>query len=398
MLTHEDLPIAPSNQTPFVSRWVNPRFLMPLLYVVSGCLVIFSLILMFNTHVLHLKVETAVVSTFIETLVAPVGGYITDVFVTPGEQVKKGTPLLKIENFELEQKLQLTRVQVEESQLMTHYYQQLLKNEHQRLHVYQKIGLARALSAQAFVNISQQDVLKTKHNLNRFTLLHKKNYVSQAHLEEAQAKHINAKEQLNHAIAQQNIETHALNAVHQGMYFTGTKTEGIARDLAAELEIAQNKQLLNEARVLIYENLIKKLTLIAPFDGRVTQILKSAGSTTNNIKPILFIENTGLNKTIVAYLTQNEILQVGASMNVNIYLPSSGNTYHGTIIEINRTDGFVDEIRAQYQWRDFQMDRSARVVLAIRQDDQQSFDHLATAGMPAVVYFTRNRPKLPWHR
>jgi multidrug resistance efflux pump len=97
-----------------------------LFYITTGIFILFSLVMVLNTYVLHLKIETAVVSTPIEAMVAPVGGYISKVFVKPGERVKYGSPLLKVENIDLERKLQLARVKFKESNLNVAYYQQLL--------------------------------------------------------------------------------------------------------------------------------------------------------------------------------------------------------------------------------------------------------------------------------
>ena len=368
---------------------LNRTHLTPILYALSGITLLFVLIIIFQTYVLRLKVETAVVSSQIETMVAPVNGYITHVFVAPGGLIKKGAPLLRIENLDLERKLQLARVEVAESKLNIDYYQQLLMNEQERLSVYKKIGATRVDSALTLVNQAKQAVLTAQHDVERFTELNKKNYVSAANLETVRANYLNAQEALNNANARHQLENHSLNAVKEGMYFTGTKTEGISRDLDAELTAAQKRVQLNETRVKIYEALIKKLTLIAPFDGKVTQILKSAGNTTDMVQPLIFIENISVSKQIIAYLTQDEIIHIGASGKVNLYIPSSGKTYHGKIVEINRTDGFIDEVNAQYRWRDFQVDRSARITIAIQNRDQRAFDQDAFSGMPLIAYFSK---------
>ena len=377
-------------ESPPLSKWKRYPFFIPLTYALAGLLVLFVLVILFATYVLRLKVETAVVSADIETMVAPASGYITDVFVDSGESVTKGTPLLKIQNLDLEREWQLARVQAEESRLAIHYYEQLLANEQQRLKLYKKIGQNRVVSAQTTVNMSQQAVTTAKNNLKRFTSLHKQHYVSEANLEAGRATYMSAQEKLKHAQARQRLEHHALDAVKKGMYFTGAKTEGIERDLYAELEIAQKKATLNDDRVMIYEGLIHQLTLKAPFDGKITQLFLSAGNTTHTVKPVLFIEKTSAHKKIIAYLTQDEVIHIGDSGRVDIYIPSLGKTYRGKAVGIDRTDGFIDEVKAQYRWRDFNVDRSAQVTVAIQQSDQKKFDKDAYSGMPVIVYFSKN--------
>jgi len=101
-----------------------------------------------------------------------------------------------------------------------------------------------------------------------------------------------------------------------------------------------------------------------------------------------------VNKNIIAYLTQDEIIHIGSSRQVKIYIPSSGKTYRGKILEINRTDGFIDEIKAQYRWRSFQLDRSAMVTISVMGMDQKNFNQQVFSGMPAIVYFSKNLPHL----
>ena len=284
----------------------------------------------------------------------------------------------------------MARVLVEESKLRVDYYQSLLINEQLRLKIYQKIGNTRVLSAQTLVNQFKQDVLTAQHNAERYTELHKKNYVSDANLEAVLSKSVNTQEALKNAQAQKKMELYSLDALDQGMYFTGTKTEGIENDLNAELEAATKKTILNEKKVKIYEELIDKLTIKAPFDGKVIKILKSAGNTTDEIKPIIYIEKTMENKTILAYLTQDEVIRIGSSKDVSVYIPSSGKKYHGNIVKIDRTDGFLDLVSAQYRWRDFKIDRSAIVTIKMSPSDRHKFNTDAFSGMPAIVYFSKH--------
>ncbi len=364
------------------------RFFMSFVYILLGILALLSILVIINTYVLHLKVETAVISTQIETMTAPINGYLTHMYASSGAYVKKGDPLFKIESINLERELRLARVQSSESKLNIDYYQQLLSNEQQRLKIYQKIGSNRVVSAQSHVNSSLQNVANTQHNLDRLIKLNQKHYISDALLEAGRTKYVSAQEQLADAKAQHSIERYSLKSVHNGMYFTGTKTEGIMHDLEAQLIAAQRKATLDDKRVSVYEHLIKKLTVVAPFHCKVTQILKSEGNTTDTFKPIIFIEKIDAEKHIIAYLTQEEIIHIGAGK-VKIYVPALGKTFGGNIVDINRTDGFVDAVNAQYRWRDFQIDRSAKVTLEVGRTDQHNFNKIAFSGMPVIVYFRK---------
>jgi len=376
-------------QLNIIFKIIQRRYFVPTIYAISGALLLLILTIIFYTYVLCLKVETAIITAPIETMGAPLTGIISEIFVIPGQSIKKGTPLVKIENIDIERDLEMARVYLAESKLTILHYQNLLANEQQRLKIYQSVGSSRVKSAQAQVNASKQDKVAAEHNLNRLRALHDKHYISEATWEAEFAKYINAQEKLKSAEAERHLESNSLNAIDKGIYFTGSKIEGVARDLSAEIETAQMKSKLNEEKVKIYENILNKLTVKAPNDGTVLRILKNIGATTDNNNPILFIEPFNANKNIVAYLTQAEIVHINSSKKVKLYVPSNGKTYLGHILEINRTDGFVDWINAQYKWRDLDLDRSAMVTIRISQNDQMDFNQHAYAGMPVIVYFAR---------
>jgi multidrug resistance efflux pump len=373
-----------------LTRMFKSSIYIPVFYIVTGIFLLFSLIVIFQTYVLHLKVESAVVSTDIETIISPVSGYISSIYVSPGETVKQGMPLLKVENLDLERQLQLALLKVEEAKLDQAYYQKLLFNEQQRLHLYKKIGDARLNAAQTLVKISQQDILLAQHIMDKFTLLNKKSFISEMTVEAKRTEYETVQQKLKQAQVHYQIEQISLKAVNKGLYFTGNKVEGIEKDLFARLEATKQKIFLNLQKVKIYGNIIKKLTLQAPFDGKIIQTLKTVGNTIDNTKPILLMERGNTNKNIVAYLTQDEIVHIGSAEQVKIYAPSTGHTYKGKILEINRSDGFIDAVKAQYRWRDFQIDKSALVTIIIQEQDQERFDKEMYSGMPVVVYFVRS--------
>lgn len=362
---------------------------MACFYVVSGICVLLFMIHILGTFVLRLKVETAVVSAQMETMVAPLNGLISAIFVEEGAVVAKGTPLMTIDNIELERAAQLAQVEIEKATFEIHYYQTLLNNEQQRLNLYKQIGHHRARSAHAVVNMAEQSVEAAQVKLNRLTLLYQKHYISQAVWQDQQRQYQTALEKLKRATALQQLEHRALRATDQGLYFTGAKLEGIQQDLKAKLNAAKKRLTLSHHQAKIYQSLKQKLILTAPFEGHITRILKSSGNTTNTSQPLLLIEKAQVHKTIVAYVTQQEMNHIGWSKKVSVYLPALDQFYHAQIIEMNRTEGFVDLMHAQYRWRDLEWDRSAKVTLEIQSNEQKQFDEQALAGLPAIVYFSR---------
>jgi multidrug resistance efflux pump len=153
--------------------------------------------------------------------------------------------------------------------------------------------------------------------------------------------------------------------------------------------LANAKLKLTQDRVKIYEKMIENLLIRAPFDGKISQVFKSPGTITDTVKPILLLEKNQDIKTVIAYLTQEEIIHIGMGSNIKIYIPASGDVFHGIVTEVDRTNGFIDAINQQYRWRDFQIDRSALVTVSIDSKDYKKFNEKVKSGFPAIVYFKR---------
>lgn len=372
-----------------VSRFINRQRLSTITYITLSLVLLFALLSTFNTYVLHMKIEMAVVTSPLETISSPLAGQIRDLYVEPGLKIKKGAPLIKIENIELMKELKMAQLNAEDARLNVIYYENLLKIEQQRLKVYENVGSSRLASAEAAAHIAKEEYASAKKNQIRMETLHKKHYLSEADWDLVVAKYRTADDKLKSATAMKELEQHSLNSVVQGLYFTGTKLEGRQQDINVELEVAKNRLKIHEERVRVYQELTNKLTLNAPFDAVVLQVLKTVGNNTDTTKPLLLLERSNTSKSITVYLTQTEVLHLRLNCQVKIYIPAMGRTYHGMVTEINRTSGFIDEVRAQYRQRDIDLDRTAIAIVTIELRDQNQFNREVSAGMPAIVYFPK---------
>lgn len=373
------------------SQQVDQRKKMTIsaVYGLLSIIVAILIITIINTYVLHLKVSTAVVSAPIETMSAPSAGMLAESFVTQGQTVKKGEPLFKVDDIQLQQNLELARIQAQETKFELAHQENLLVNEQQRLGIYKTIGTNRQDSAQGKVEKLKQEVIVAKKNLERFTELRQKNVVSQANLEEATVKYSDANRDLQSAIADLGVETASLNAVDKGSFFTGNKLEGIVTDLKANIDATRNKLILDNEKVGVYENTYKKLTLTAPFDCRVIRVTKTVGNSIEKGEPVLLLERLVNDATIIAYLTQSEVTGVALGDKAKIYIPGTGKSYKAHVVNIDDNAGMVygekgfiygGRTEYQYHWRNDD-DRIVQVTLSIVED--------LPSGTPAVVYFPR---------
>ena len=358
-------------------------------YLILGCILFLCICILVKSYLLEIKVETSVVNTPIQLMVAPTAGFIKEINIEPSTLVKKNQVLVKLEDLEIEKEKKLAEIDLEDAKLYQQYLINLLATEKERLLLYKNIGLNQVTSSTANVKMSEQELTTAKNNLQRMSVLHQKHYITEKNWDEVLAQYKAAQSKLSAAVSQQNIEQHSFNMVKNGLYYTGNKIEGSEQDIKSQISLAENKISLLTNKVKIYDTLQYKLTLTAPFDGKVIRIFNTAGNTIERGKPLLLIEPLNQPKQILAYLTQNEITHIGHDSIVKIYVPFLQQKFHGKIVSMDRTNGFVDEINAQYRWRDLDLDRSAVVVISVVSSEQQKFNKLMSAGMPVIIYFKK---------
>lgn len=341
-----------------------------------------------NTHVIHLKIQTAVVNSTIETINAPTSGYISAIYVNQGMIVKKGSPLFKIVNFDLLKDLELAKLNLEDAKLNRNYYEKLLGFEKEKNAAYQRIGMKRLSSAQALSTVTKQDVIYTKSKLSKMKELYSQNYITKLDWEKYLADYQKALSNNHNMLAMKDIENESLYSLKKGLYFTGNKLEGTSGELIVQIEIANERIKLFEKKINVYENIIDQLTVRAPADGKIIDILRLLGSNIDNSKPIMLLENTHTNKKIIAFLTQNEASEVNMQKPINIFIPALNEMYKGKILSLDRTTSYIDEMKVQYKWHDTN-DRTAIVTISINKNDESHFNQSISSGMPALVYFKR---------
>ncbi len=258
-----------------------------------------------------------------------------------------------------------------------------------RISVYKNISNSKMISAKAMTNISSSEANLAKIKLERMRVLYKKHYISESEWEADIANYNKAQENKKNMQAKEHMEGESLESIKNGMVFTGDKVEGTLGEIKAQIQSAEQKIKLFQDRVNVYEAILTRLIIKAPFDGKVIEVLKSAGSTIDNMKPILILEQTNAKHEVIAFLTQSEILQVDVKRPVKIYIPSTGSIYNGKVESIDRTAGFIDEIKAQYRWRNLDIDRSATVKVSINKEEETRFADTIEAGVPVIAYFSK---------
>lgn len=365
---------------------VKPRrnirpFVMSVFYLLLGAIVFGYVGILIHANFVKLEVQTAVVSRPVEVFAMPVDGQIAAYRTSAGSYVRAGDLLAVVSDPELEAKVDDQRIALSAAEAAVARLRATIEIERARMADYQVINETDARMTDAEVSGLKDDKERTARHLKRIQTLKKKGFATQAQLDEALAADALAKSRLTSArlmaARKSTLNDVAVTRHHNGREFI------VDLDLlAVDLVAAQNARDDAAARLAVLLERKASLAMVAPFDGRVLEVLHAHDTPLLRGTSLLSIEHN-VAPVIEAYLNQEEILQVGLGDGAMVFLPSIDRKVRATIVQIDRTSGFVDEQQAQYIWRGPQ-DRSARVILSLETGAQA-----ITSGLPAIVLFDR---------
>ncbi len=130
--------------------------------------------------------------------------------------------------------------------------------------------------------------------------------------------------------------------------------------------------------------------IYAPFNAKIVELRKPAGSTVIYKEPILILEKSGPS-TIEAYLSQEQVMKIALNDEANFYVPSLKIKSTAKIVSVNRSSSNLDEAASRYFWQD----PDAKTALVKLELSDLSGSEKWPAGLPATVMFKRHRDKTP---
>ncbi|MEM9044037.1 MAG: HlyD family efflux transporter periplasmic adaptor subunit [Pseudomonadota bacterium] len=365
------------------SRPIWP-FLVSGFYVAAGVVVAGYIGLLIYGNFIRMEVQTAVISRPIEVIEMPIDGLLVQMAASPGSEVGAGALIMRLHDPELAQKIDQARIALSDADEALERLQRRFEIENARLAEYRLISRTEWDMAGADVTAHAEEVETLRRAHERATILVSKGHFSDKAVEEAAAALALAQARLHSARLMRERSEALFNASevrhHNGREFI------VDLDLL-RLEIAEAHSVRDSmaARLGVLLDARSEQEIRAPWKGRVVDIMHQEGARLLRGDPLIALEKDTL-PVVEAFLTQEEILEIGYGDEALIFLPSLDRKIAARVIRIDRTSGFVDEQRSQYTWRGPD-DRSARVVLAI--DPATSGLDRLPAGLPAVTLFTR---------
>ena len=387
-----DIPVTPISTKPDpnpntevpVRRWSFKTVFMTTFYLVLGVAVFSYVGVLVYANLIQLEIKTAVVSKPIETISMPIDGTVSSVLVEPGSAVRRGEALLTIQNRELEVKIDNAEIALMSSKSALQRARDKLRVEEQRLRDYRHINATELNEARADLTGKESSLEVAKRHLKRIEELHRKGHATDRQLDLARGDMILSKARVA-AMKETVSRSGRLASVSERRHHNGR--EFIVDLDLLRIDIEEREAERDEATAKLAALMKQRRTLFvrAPFDGTFTQLLHPAGAQLIRTAPLAVVEQA-VEPVIDAFVSQEEILQVGLDDEAVIYLPALQRRVSATVVAIDRTSGFVDEQRSQYTWRG-PKDRSARIELRLPADIAK--DEKLSAGLPAVVVFNR---------
>ena len=377
--------INPAHGTPVRRRPFRALGLTALHVVLGGLVVGYAATLLY-THFYRMEVETAVISAPLELVAAQGDGRIGQVLVQQGDAVGAGQPVMLIADNDLEQRIDMARLQVEHERSVYATLDNQLVEERQRLRDYGMVSATDIQQVGWEIRALESQLTTARARRDRMAELFAQGWVKKYEIEEAESAFATAGSQLQaRKLHRKDLET--LSKRGDGKrFFDGAQFRGEIVRLDSERRRAQAavERAEQELEALIQHR--ERLAVRAPFAGRVLDIAVGPDSAIARGTTLATFEREN-NRLVDAYLTQDEVFEVGLNDTAVVYVPALDTRLEAEVVRVDRTRGFVDEQHARYSWR-APMDRSALVSLRFA-DPVVAAEAGVRAGLPASVIFKR---------
>ncbi|MEW5850737.1 MAG: HlyD family efflux transporter periplasmic adaptor subunit [Myxococcota bacterium] len=402
-LARMDIPVTPVSTSPKAheaaplppARLKIKRVVYSVFYILSGTALGLYLLLMLYWHTFRLDVDHAVITVPLHPVISQDLGRVREVMVHEGDAVTTGQPLLRIEDDVLTQELNTARLNLDRARAELRTAGLRLRNEEQKLKVYKDISRNKLAAARELVASLSARKTAAEGQLRRLRALQSGGAVSEQMVEQAESRLAEVQGALAQARAEQRIAESAQVAVRNGAFYDERTLVGDLQSQAVSQEDARERVKLAEAQLKLAEERVDRLTYRAPTNGKVLRMGKVVGMTVNRGETVAIVEPKVAMPVIDAFLTQDEVAVITLGHQATVWIPALDRQFTASVTRIDRTAGFVPEVRAglgddvRYAGRGTS-ERTATVQLAFDELTPEMVRELR-GGLPALV----SMPKHP---
>jgi multidrug resistance efflux pump len=363
------------------------RVLIGAVYLTLGLAITIYIGITLYSTIFRVQVDSGVVSAHVEPLISPQDGILEKVIVPDDGRVEKGDPIIMLYNAKQMEAVRMAEVAVEAARHRFENLRERLSAEDVTIGIYRKVGDSRLRAARDRVETYNEELQLARAELERKRELLDKGVLSRSEVEREQQRVTIIQRDLLEARAELQLAKDAYNALKKGLFFSGNQVEGETLALQAQVDAARKEVEIEQKRLEVARDQLKKYMLRAPFDGTVVKVFKTVGNTVKTGEQIAMIEEHE-DRFVTAYLTQDEVENARLGDNALVFIPALDLRVDGRVVMIDRTTGFVNEMEGRFQWRSTQ-DRSAVAIVEFDDPERPGLNRSVPAGLPAVVNFRR---------
>lgn len=386
-----DVPVTPISTKPDPApgdtgtrRWPIKTILASAFYIIFGMGVFGYLGILIYGLTMRLEVKSAVVSAPVSSVKMPVDGKLIPVRLENGLKVRRGDIIARIENAKLVADVDEKRIALQEARDLLARAEEKFRIQTSRMKLYKVVKKTDRQIALAEVETAKEALAAADNAFERASKLRAKGLINEEKFDQAKKSLAEAEARLKKA--EYELErASTLDAVSDRVFFNNKEFVADLDMLALEVDEATTRINAAYAGLEQAEKAIKRLVIEAPFDGRIVSVLQSGNVNLVRNDTVLTIEKTD-SPTVLAYLTQDEVLSVGVNDRAKVFIPGLDRHMQATVTKVDRASGFVDPQASRYEWND-RTERTALVSLKLDPVDK-SHDRIS-AGLPAVVIFPK---------
>ncbi len=399
-----DVPVTPASLEPDgpklvkgtpVKRFPVKTLVMTGVYILLGVVVFGYAGMLAYSNFYRMEVQTAVITAPVETVIAKADGRVSLSDVKPGQQVKAGDIVIKMIDSVLEREIELADIEVQERKAKLGFVKKKQIEELDRLRSYATVEMKNLEQTRITVESLSHQYRSAEQNYQRLKELMTKGFSTATKVEEAERTSISLKRDLDVRRVELSSRIELATQSAGKRMFSGNETIGSAdivgnqAQVEAEVRLVEHEIQLAQQRYIAQLNQRESDAVRAPFDGTVLELPRYDNAFVKKGDVIAIIEQRK-DRHINAWLNQDEILKVGIGDEAIVYVPALNESVRGTVTEIDRTSGFVQEQQQRqnpgYSWRGA-TDRSAKVKITFSDPKKVEDAERYRSGLPVVVVF-----------
>lgn len=372
----------PTTDTPARRSW-RPA-IMTVFYLMVGIGLFGYVGMLIYANFVRLEVETGVVSRPVTVVPMPHDGLVVDLAAGAETRLAAGALVARLADPELEARIDTKRIELNAAADAAERLAREIEVRSAQLEDYRLISRTERESADAEVAAREEERRTAALAVERARTLVDKGHAPKRDLDDAKAAL---------ALAEARLTSAELTVERRGaLEVAGRVRHHNGREFVVDLDLLRVE--MEEADAAVERASAELAVLLerragqevrAPWGARVVEVMQQPGARLLRGAPLVALERD-VPPTVEAFLTQEEVLEIGLGDTADIYLPALDRRVPARVEAVDRTSGFVDEQDSQYTWRG-PADRSARVTLVL---GPEAVD--LPSGLPAVALFHRREP------